>query len=105
MAHNQAGTGFLFRTLPKQDTAVLSLCSTAVAVFLGIPILKVVRRWTEVQPSSGAGNRTMAAYRMQVLGAQGYALPVKPGIRGGTRGCGFEEPVGVHARTGWVQFT
>ena len=27
------------------------------------------------------------------------------GSGGGARGCGFEERVGVHARTGWVQFT
>ena len=27
------------------------------------------------------------------------------GSGGGARGCGFEERVGVHARTGWVRFT
>ena len=27
------------------------------------------------------------------------------GSGGGARGCGFEERVGVHARTRWVQFT
>ena len=26
------------------------------------------------------------------------------GSGGGARGCGFEERVGVHARTGWVRF-
>ena len=29
---------------------------------------------------------------------------VNRGSGGGARGCGFEERVGVHARTGWVQF-
>ena len=30
---------------------------------------------------------------------------VNRGSGGGARGCGFEERVGVHARTGWVRFT
>ena len=60
------------------------------------------------QPSVriGGGLHALIHIYFYTPGSGEHGNPVfNRGSGGGARGCGFEERVGVHARTGWVQFT
>ena len=74
VAHDQAGTGSLFGTLPKEHTSASSVLSTTVAVFLGIPIPKVVAALDGGITSFRCRKQRDGRYRMRELDAHGYAL-------------------------------
>ena len=74
VAHDQAGTGSLFGTLPKGHTSASSVLSTTVAVFLGIPIPKVVAALDGGITSFRCRKQRDGRNRMRELDAHGYAL-------------------------------
>ena len=74
VAHDQAGTGSLFGTLPKEHTSASSVLSTTVAVFLGIPIPKVVAALDGGITSFRCRKQRDGRNRMRELDAHGHAL-------------------------------
>ena len=74
VAYNHAGIGSLFGALPKEDTAASSFFSTAVAVFLGIPIPRVVAALDSGITPFRCQQQRNGGYRTRELDAYGYAL-------------------------------